>query len=467
MNTMKKNSVFASRYFTWLCLLLVAASVTIILAHSLKKEFDHDEFEAVHTAWKILQGEEIYIDFIQHHHPFYYHLLAPVLVVSGEDIVGIYAMRIVSFVMLILTLVVTWGLSIKIDNDKQKALLSVLLLSTALIFVESAIEIRPDVPQALFGLISILMLFGYLEKKQRLFLILSAISLAASFLFLQKSIFLIGLLGLLLLINAWKQHILLRDVFLYGIVMLMVVGPYFVYLFCSGTLSAYWTFNWLLNMKFLRHFTAFNSLGYAVRTNTLLCVFYIWGLLKFTKTASQIRLGWLSLGLLGTVFLVRAPYEQYFMIVIPLMAIVAANTIMSLFEEKPAWLVVMLVLSVVPGQCFLVNGLKKNNTAQLEKINYVLAVTNPDDYVYDGSPNFNLFRKDLDFFWFSVKPNRALATYQTMAEYDYDIYKLIDKFKPKVISGLCIDNMQMPVIADRYIQSDVHKDLFIRSDGMK
>ena len=127
----------------------------------------------------------------------------------------------------------------------------------------------------------------------------------------------------------------------------------------------------------------------------------------------------------------------------------------------------MLILSVVPGQCFLVNGLKKNNTAQLEKINYVLTVTNPDDYVYDGSPNFNLFRKDLDFFWFSVKPDRALATYQTMAEYDYDIYKLIDKFKPKVISDLCIDNMQIPVIADHYIQSDVHKDLFIRSDGMK
>ena len=332
MNTMKKNSVFASRYFTWLCLLLVAASVTIILAHSLKKEFDHDEFEAVHTTWKVLQGGKIYIDFFQHHHPFYYHLLAPVLVVYGENIVGIYAMRIVSFVMLILTLVVTWGLSIKIDNNKQKALLSVLLLSTALIFVESAIEIRPDVPQTLFGLISILMLFGYLEKKQRLFLILSAISLAASFLFLQKSIFLIGLLGLLLLINTWKQHIPLRDVFLYGIVMLVVVGPYFVYLLYSGTLSAYWTFNWLLNMKFLRHFTAFNSLGYAVRTNTLLCVFYIWGLLKFTKTASQIRLGWLSLGLLGSVFLVRAPYEQNFMIVIPLMSIVEANTIMSLFE---------------------------------------------------------------------------------------------------------------------------------------
>lgn len=464
---MKKDSVFVSRYFTWLCLLLVAVSVTIILAHSLNKKFDHDEFEAVHTTWKILQGEKIYIDFFQHHHPFYYYLLAPVLVVPGENVVGIYIMRIVSFVMLILMLVVTWGLSIKIDNDKQKALLSVLLLSTASLFVGSAIEIRPDVPQTLFGLVSILMLFGYLEKKQRLLLVLSAISLAVSFLFLQKSIFLIGLLGLLLLINAWKKHIPLRDVFLYGLVILVVVAPYFVYLFCSGVLSAYWTFNWLLNMKLLRHFTAFNSLGYAVRTSTLLCVFYIWGLLKFTKTASQIRLGWLSLGLLGTTFLVRVPYEQYFMIVVPLMAIVAANTIMALFEEKPAWLVVMLILSTVPGQCFLLNGLKKKNTVQLEKINYVLAVTNPDDYVYDGSPNFNLFRKDLDFFWFSVRPDKALATYKRMTEYNYDIYKLIEKFKPKVISDLGIDNMQVPVIADRYIQSDVHRDLFIRSNGKR
>lgn len=139
---------------------------------------------------------------------------------------------------------------------------------------------------------------------------MSTACLAVSFLFLQKSVFLIALLGLLLLINVWKKRIGLRDVFLYGVAGLGLIAPYFIYLICSGTAGAYWTFNWLLNMKFVHHFSAVNSVGYAFRTSTLLCVFYVWGLLKFTKTDSQIRLGWLSLGLIACTFLVRAPYRQ-------------------------------------------------------------------------------------------------------------------------------------------------------------
>ena len=54
-----------------------------------------------------------------------------------------------------------------------------------------------------------------------------------------------------------------------------------------------------------------------------------------------------------------------------------------------------------------------------------------------------------------------------MTKYDYDIYKLIEKFKSKVISGLCIDNMQNEIIADYYVQSNRYSNLFIRSDGKR
>ena len=43
-----------------------------VLYMSLLGSLNHDELEAVHTAWKIVQGEVIYADFFQHHHPLFY-----------------------------------------------------------------------------------------------------------------------------------------------------------------------------------------------------------------------------------------------------------------------------------------------------------------------------------------------------------------------------------------------------------
>ena len=153
------------------------------------------------------------------------------------------------------------------------------------------------------------------------------------------------LIGLLLLINVCKRNIPFKHVLIYCFVILISVAPYYIYLFCTGTFSSYWTFNWLLNMKFLNHFTAFNSLGIALRTGTLLCIFYVWSLLKFTKTPNQIRIGWLSLGLIGSTFLVRAPYEQYFMIIVPIMAIIAANAITVMFEKNRFGVLLVLASS--------------------------------------------------------------------------------------------------------------------------
>jgi hypothetical protein len=64
-----------------------------------------------------------------------------------------------------------------------------------------------------------------------------------------------------------------------------------------------------------------------------------------------------------------------------------------------------------------------------------------------------------------VKPHSGgLVTYQTMTRYDYDIYELIDTFKPKVISNYYIGNMHDSRIAKHYVQSEIYEDLFIRTN---
>ena len=113
----------------------------------------------------------------------------------------------------------------------------------------------------------------------------------------------------------------------------------------------------------------------------------------------------------------------------------------------------------------------------MDKIDYVLSVTNKNDRVYDGDAQFNIFRKDLDFFWFSIcnrnwrtlhlkegeKPqNLGLGTFQTIEDHPYNIYELINSKTPLVISNYCIDNMEDERIREDYRQSEIFKDIYLR-----
>ena len=48
--------------------------------------FNYDAIETIHSAWKISQGEKIYVDFDQPHHPGLYFFLAPIIAWSGDHL---------------------------------------------------------------------------------------------------------------------------------------------------------------------------------------------------------------------------------------------------------------------------------------------------------------------------------------------------------------------------------------------
>jgi hypothetical protein len=181
------------------------------------------------------------------------------------------------------------------------------------------------------------------------------------------------------------------------------------------------------------------------------------------KTPNQRRTAFLSLGLFIIGFFISVPNLQNFLISMPLIAAVSAYAIHSIFKNNKNLLTVVLILSIAVPSFYLLVLPSHTNAEQLKKIDYVLSITDTEDFVYDGEVQFNVFREDIDFFWFSVKPHSGgLVTYQTMTRYDYNIYELIDKFKPKVISNYYIKNMNDERIAKHYVQSDLYEDLYIR-----
>ena len=455
-----------SKFNSYNLLLCLFCLLVIVLAFlSLHKRYGHDEFEAIHTSWKMLQGERIYEDFFQHHHPFLYYLIAPIIMIFKERIITIIAIRIMIFMMLLLIFLGVYLISTKFFN-KETAIISLILLSTTIIFVERAVEIRPDVPQTLFGVFSIFFLLCYFENKSGKHLALSSISLGLSFLFLQKAIFLIFFVGILLIVNTLNKNMNYRNLLKYMFVFMATVVPYYIFVVSTCSLSTYYKFNWFINMKFIFHFSTFKFLIESFQDNLLIWTFWILSTLFYLKKPDHKQLGLLSLGLLVSLFFVRTPFPQYFMLSVSLIAILSAHAIYSIFKTKRTMINVLLIVSLsYPSYSLFIKIKNPSNHPQLRKIKYVLSITDHNDFVYDGDIWFNVFRKDIDFFWFSVRPNDgALATYQTFAKYDYNIYELIHKYKPKVISNNFIDNMKDSRISDYYEVSSYYKDLFIRSD---
>jgi hypothetical protein len=451
---------------------MFAGSLILVLINSIRRHFDWDEFGHIHRAWKILNGERIYVDFFDSYHPFLSYLLAPLIAMVGESANSVLAARVLMFILLSTIFVATYLLSVCVFG-KPAGVLGLVFLSTTLLFVHKAIEVRPDVPQVLFGLISLLFLYKFFESRSALDLVLSATSLAISLLFLRKAIFLVGLTGLLLIIRLIQRKFGVRDLVLYATAFVLTLAPYFVLLWYTSSLQSFFVFNWLLQIKYrLASVPATNRIIWTLlRTsldNAFVWAFYVVGLVTVRKTRSQWELAIISVGLLLSVLAFNSPHDQYYMMAIPLVAMVSAHGVETMFEKSYRARTLIVILTIMIPSLRLANtgiGIMRDhsNRLQLAEISYVLSITRRDDYVYDPDSRFNVFRKDLDFFWNDVHSGGMLDAYQSMTGYSYDAYRLIEVFKPKVIveDGLDYDD---PRIASNYKLSAVYRHVFIRRE---
>ena len=465
---MEVRALFSfERVYKVILIVVLATALFLVLF----RFFDHDEFEAIHSIWKIAQGERIYTDFANQHHPLMYYASLPVWYLFGESVAMIIAMRMIMFFFFIGMLWCTYRMAQDVWG-REVGYISVLFLASTMMFLQKAIEVRPDVPQTFFTLWSGAHLVRYALRRERTHLYASAILMGISFLFLQKALFAVLFVGAVFLSALYKKVLPIKDICLYGGLFVLVQMPYLVYLFWSGQFQSYLVWNWIMNAKLDVVFLPYKFMTTSFTENSILWLFYAFGMLWFLKTPLQRFLGAASVFLFFSVFLVPAPSQQYYMMALPFVAMVSAAGFYGIWRDAPKAYTLGMVLAVampfVSLGYAMTNSLSggEYNDRQLKKIQYVLSHTKPDDFVYDGDIQFNVFRKDLDFFWFSVSPHVGqLSTYKKWKGYEYDIYQLIEQKKPKIISTYTISkNLSDPRIVSFYIQSEEYPDLYIRKD---
>lgn len=457
---------WSERFNDKLAWFLILGLVCLVGLLSINAIFVHDEIEAIKAAWKLYTGNQIYVDFFEHHHPFLYYLLTPLFRVFGETETTLLAARMLMLGFMVGILYLSYTIA-RMLFEQHVAIVSVLFLVASTLFTHKVIQVRPDVPQVFFGLLSVWLLLEYLRSKRIRILILSAFSLGIAFLFLQKVITLaVALIGLLFW-RVLRRQISSPALLVFTGVFAGTWAIYCLYMLSTDQFSQYFFLNFEFNIAKLEkhnHQTRF-LLDHLKQFNAIIMA-CVWLGVVSKKNQTQWEITWVTLGILAITMSYRTQYAQYYLMVFPLLAILAARGWQFINElHSPLASLLLLVVFISATASYAQAIRYEANHWQLERISYVNDMTTSSDYVYDGIAQFNVFRKDLDYFWFGVDKGGSLEKYRKLTGYDYDIYRLIETFKPKVISDIAISDMSHPAIRDYYVKDRQYDHLYIRIDS--
>jgi hypothetical protein len=425
----------------------MAVAAVFLAALAFHRPFDHDEFQYLHIGWYLRHGYVAYRDFFDHHHELFSWLLSLLLGIFGEKTSTIFLARWVALCWTGLALFLVYKITLSLSKSVFFSRLAALLPLATYWFPVKAIEIRPDMMQSAFVLLSVYFLFRYDRRGGWIDLDLAGLSVAVSFLVLQKSSYymlaLIAAVGLRTFVRdrkTWPRATMHLSVSLAMLPALSLLGYWL-----SGTLQDYLFFCWKLNVHWFNIFPPIYLFFQLLQLNLpfkILAVSALFYLLieKATRTNFLLFIPFV-LACVLLIMTVKIPYPHHFVLIVPLMAIAigCAASHAERFVNVTVWRTVWIIglLALVPYKQFAA-VLRKRNVEQIRLVQYVLDKTSPQDVVYDGDINFNIFRKDPSFFWYDAGGTGDLMKYSRSykgLESDADICSSIRRTKPRIISA--------------------------------
>jgi len=337
-------------------------------------------------------------------------------------------------------------------KSDETSLLSVVLLMSMVMFVQKTVEIRTDVPQVFTGLISVYCLVRFLKTNSTKCVIFSALAASVSFLIVQKTLFLLLAYAAIFTYGLLRGRISTKHLLYCGISVSVPILVFVGYLLESRSFEDYILTNWLLHMHQLESFSPFAYLNRSLTAEN--CLFWLLlpvslGIILLGKKAPGALKTTTFIGvvLLSSVFTVTRPFRQYFMFAIPLLSIALAYFVQDVFERfrlgyAPRVVLITLLVIQPLNSLLPLSTNHEERDRQLEQVDFVVHNSEEGDIIYDGNIKFNLYRRDLHYFWFSVAEGTGLDTYNSLTNNkygDYDACELIRSKLPRLISDYQLD----------------------------
>jgi hypothetical protein len=447
---------------------------SVVVCHHLwdiyNTAFFSDEIEHLHATWMVLQGKSPYFDFWEHHHPLYWWILAPLLSLVGERVEMLFVARAFCGLWMAAGFFFTHRLAARMLG-RDRALWAVLIMACVFTITRTATLSRPDVPMWTLEIWALERLYAFFDERKDGQLIFSGLLLGLAFLFLQKAIFVLAPLGLLLTYKVVRGELTLKAPIVFGLAFLAPGLPLFVWLLMNGGLEVYWICNWWLNLNLEINAPVHEVFWGSFRRDHMGWLLAAVGLFVLGKNArTKDRHGHLLFFVafqIGLLIVLPVPMPHYFLPLLPLLGLCGAEAAAHfprwLARAAMAYLVVLLFVgdAIVP---------LPDNRQQRGELATVLHLTDKDDRVFSLFGDLNLFRTDMDYWWFSHGDGDLMETWAGAVGRERKILDQISRVKPKLVSIYPEKALEHPDFRASYVDTGVtvgppdrRARLFVRS----
>jgi len=222
-----------ARSVRWQVAWVVAALAAAIVIRILYLRFTDiylDEYQHLHAAYLVGEGQVPYRDFLEHHTPFFYFLAAPFIAMSQKNFDTILNVRMLSLAFSSLSVFVGWLWARKLYGERAAWLVAALMLGSFFLFYRGSFLFL-DTFATPFLLLSGLLL--PVQRSDRRSAFFSGLCYGVAILFTQKavmSIFAPAFIWVVLL--AQRRKGIIADLAFYGLggaasllILLALIGP--------------------------------------------------------------------------------------------------------------------------------------------------------------------------------------------------------------------------------------------------
>ena len=321
--------------------------------------FDNDEFEHMHSAWMISNGQLPYLDYFEHHTPAMHFLIAPFFSLfevesdAGQAADMLIFTRKMMWVLSGVILLLTFWLG-KTWRGWRFGLLGTVFLICTLMFQEKSLEIRPDLLSLPCWIGCLILLLksiqpGVRSMTQRRWLITCCgFLLGTSIMATQKMLFAMPGFTLAMFvfwfsarsIGTFQDRFILVVCQLVGFFLPMVLMLGYFQVHDLNGAYAFIEYNLLLNLGWKAGFSPEEYIDRLVEQNTFLVGFgligMIWAALKAFRKEHFERIDYILIinliGLLVGLFIMPVPWRQYYLIFLPLLSLFAGSFIIDTID---------------------------------------------------------------------------------------------------------------------------------------
>jgi 4-amino-4-deoxy-L-arabinose transferase-like glycosyltransferase len=388
---------------------VMAAALAARLWFVFAREFDNDELSTIHAAWNLSRGLVIYRDFFEHHTPWVYYLLAPLIgqfATATDPSSGpraMFACRLVMWVAAISIVGLVWRIGTRWRGGRT-GMLAAAITATSPLFADLTLEVRPDVPALLCFVASIAALFEADRATTRAgtgWLAVTGVALGAATMFLQKYVIVVPVMMLAAAISAgtpaaprerWR-----RAAVVVGGAMLPIAAT-IVWFWRHDALDAFTYYNATFNATLHRApFGPLRRLPGITLRNPVLVLIGLTGAIVVARANGRSHADRMLLLIgAGAVVLLAAmpvPYSQHYIPLVPLLALFTAGVL-----ADRAGALAVFALAVYSAIVLRVTFVPA--APQLDDLRYVMTHTAPGEAVLDGFTGYGIFRPDAWFFCF-------------------------------------------------------------------